>query len=86
MRAHLCLEAHHQLTRWLVDTYGENVVEDFDIVAMKYNMGRRAVSDTQETVHLGSRCKTGALMSAVCSEAGTKHNDGGGTPQGVQTK
>jgi hypothetical protein len=39
---HLRLEPHHQLTRWLVGTYGENVVEDLDLAAMERSMGRRA--------------------------------------------
>ncbi len=46
----LRLASHHQFTRWLVDTYGEVVVEDLDLAAMKKSMGRRAfrrsVSDT----------------------------------------
>ncbi len=189
---HLRLEAHHQLTRWLMNTYGENVVEDLDLAAMKRSMGRRAFrrsvsdaalgqvrpmatykaercgskltvadrwfpssqihhgcgcrliaehkldkmlacavtgelvdrdinaalnlrdwpghascgsvgatapfvsssvgsngdggSDAQATVHLGSRCKTGASVSAVRGEAGTEPTDRGGTPQGVQTR
>ena len=35
-------EAVHQLTRKLVNTYGEVVMEDLDIAAMKRSMGRRA--------------------------------------------
>ena len=189
---HLRLESHHQLTRWLVGTYGENVVEDLDLAAMKRSMGRRAFrrsvsdaalgqvrpmsvykaersgskltvadrwfpssqvhhgcgcrliaahkldkmlvcaltgelvdrdinaaknlrdwpdhascgsvgatapfvsssvgsngdggSDAQTTVHLGSGCKTGALVSAVRGEAGTEPSDRGGTPQGVHSR
>jgi len=47
---HLRREAIHQLTRRLVGTYGEVVIEDLDLAAMKRSMGRRAfrrsVSDT----------------------------------------
>ncbi len=39
---HLRQEARHQLTRRLVDTYGEAVAEDLDLAAMKRSMGRRA--------------------------------------------
>jgi putative transposase len=47
---HLRRESVHQLTRQLVSTYGEIVIEDLDLAAMKRSMGRRAfrraVSDT----------------------------------------
>jgi putative transposase len=47
---HLRRETWHQFTRELVTTYGEVVIEDLDIAAMKKSMGRRAfrrsVSDT----------------------------------------
>jgi putative transposase len=47
---HLRRESVHQLTRRLVGTYGEVVIEDLDLAAMKRSMGRRAfrrsVSDT----------------------------------------
>ena len=39
---HLRREAWHQLTHTLVSAYGEVVVEDLDIAAMKRSMGRRA--------------------------------------------
>jgi len=46
----LCRESVHRLTRQLVDTYGEVVVADLDLAAIKRPMGRRAlrraVSDT----------------------------------------
>ncbi|MHB8290227.1 MAG: transposase [Acidimicrobiales bacterium] len=38
----LRLESHHQLTRRLLDTYSENVIEDLDLVAMKHSMARWA--------------------------------------------
>jgi len=47
---HLRRESVHQLTRHLVGTYGEIVIEDLNLAAMKRSMGRRAfrraVSDT----------------------------------------
>jgi len=47
---HLRRESVHQLTRHLVDTDGEILIEDLDLAAMKRSMGkrafRRAVSDT----------------------------------------
>jgi putative transposase len=39
---HLRREAWHQLTHTLVSAYGEVVIEDLDIAAMKRSMGRRA--------------------------------------------
>jgi len=50
---HLRLESHHQLTRWLVDTYGENVIEDLDLGAMKRSMGRRAFRRSVSDAALG---------------------------------
>ncbi len=49
----LRLESHHQLTRWLVDTYGENVIEDLDLAAMKKSMGRRAFRRSVSDAALG---------------------------------
>ncbi len=51
---HLRREAIHQLTRWLVDTYGEIVIEDLDIAAMKRSMGRRAFRRSVADAGLGS--------------------------------
>jgi putative transposase len=46
---HLRQKSVHELTRQLVDTYGEIVTEDLDIAAMQRSMGgrafRRAASD-----------------------------------------
>jgi putative transposase len=39
---HIRRETWHSSTTWLVSTYGEIVVEDLDIAAMKKGMGRRA--------------------------------------------
>ena len=50
---HLRLESHHQLTRWLVDTYGENVIEDLDLAAMKRSMGRRVFRRSVSDAALG---------------------------------
>ena len=50
---HLRLESHHQLTRWLVGTYGENVIEDLDLAAMKRSMGRRAFRRSVSDAALG---------------------------------
>jgi len=50
---HLRREAIHQLTRWLVDTYGEIVIEDLDIAAMKRSMGRRAFRRSVADAGLG---------------------------------
>jgi len=35
-------EIYHYFTRNLVDTYGEVLIEDLDLAAMKRSMGRRA--------------------------------------------
>jgi putative transposase len=35
-------EAAHQITRWLVSTFGQVVIEDLDLAAMKKSMGRKA--------------------------------------------
>ena len=50
---HLRREAWHQLTHWLTATYGENVVEDLDIAAMKKSMGRRAFRRSVSDAALG---------------------------------
>jgi putative transposase len=50
---HLRLESHHQLTRWLVDTYSENVIEDLDLGAMKASMGHRAFRRSVSDAALG---------------------------------
>jgi putative transposase len=47
-------EAIHQLTRWLVDTYGEIVIEDLDLAAMKRSMGRRAFRRSVSDAGLGA--------------------------------
>lgn len=39
---HLRREAAHQLTTQLAGTYGQVVIEDLDVAAMKRSMGRRA--------------------------------------------
>ena len=39
---HLRREAAHQLTTELAGTYGQVVIEDLDVAAMKQSMGRRA--------------------------------------------
>jgi putative transposase len=51
---HLRREAIHQLTHQLVGTYGEIVIEDLDIAAMKRSMGRRAFRRSVADAGLGS--------------------------------
>jgi len=54
-RRAVCLrqESLHQLTRQLVGTYGEVVVEDLDIAGMKRSMGRRALRRSVSDAALG---------------------------------
>jgi transposase len=47
-------EAVHRLTRRLVDTYGEVVIEDLDLVSMKRSMGRRAFRRSVGDAGLGA--------------------------------
>jgi len=51
---HLRREATHQLTRRLVGTYGEIVIEDLDLAAMKRSMGRRAFRRSVSDAGLGA--------------------------------
>jgi len=51
---HLRRETIHRLTRWLVDTYGEIVIEDLDLAAMKRSMGRRAFRRAVADAGLGA--------------------------------
>jgi putative transposase len=51
---HLRREAIHQLTRQLVDTYGEIVIEDLDLAAMKRSVGRRAFRRAVSDAGLGA--------------------------------
>jgi len=51
---HLRREAIHQLTRRLVDTYGEVVIEDLDLAAMKRSMKRRAFRRSVSDAGLGA--------------------------------
>jgi len=60
---HLRREATHQLTRRLVGTYGEIVIEDLDIAAMKRSMGRRAFRRSVSDAGLG------AIRSALVYKA-----------------
>jgi putative transposase len=50
---HLRQEAWHQLTSELAATYGEVVIEDLDLVAMKRSMGRRAFRRSVSDAGLG---------------------------------
>lgn len=50
---HLRKEASHQLTTRLAGTYGEVVVEDLDVAAMKRSMGRRAFRRSVSDAALG---------------------------------
>lgn len=50
---HLRREAWHQLTHWLVSAYGEVVIEDLSIAAMKRSMGRRAFRRAVSDAALG---------------------------------
>jgi len=50
---HLRHDTIHQLTRRLVDTYGEIVIEDLDIAVMKRSMGRRAFRRSVANASLG---------------------------------
>jgi transposase len=47
-------ETIHQLTRRLVDTYGEVVLEDLDLAAMQRSMGRRAFRRSVADAGLGA--------------------------------
>jgi putative transposase len=47
-------ETVHQLTWWLVDTYGEVVLEDLDLAAMQRSMGRRAFRRSVSDAGLGT--------------------------------
>jgi len=47
-------DAIHHLTRWLVDTYGEVVIEDLDLAAMKRSMSRRAFRRSVADAGLGA--------------------------------
>lgn len=51
--AHLRKEASHQLTTWLAGEYGEVVIEDLDLAAMKRSMGRRAFRRSVSDAALG---------------------------------
>jgi putative transposase len=51
---HLRRETVHQLTRRLVDTYGEIVIEDLDLAAMKRSMGRRVFRRAVADAGLGA--------------------------------
>ncbi|EQD58011.1 transposase, IS605 OrfB family, partial [mine drainage metagenome] len=44
----------HQVTRQLVDTYGEIKIEDLNIAAMKRSMGRRAFRRSVSDAGLGA--------------------------------
>ena len=46
-------QAHHTLTSMLASTYGEIVIEDLDIAAMKKSMGRRAFRRSVSDAALG---------------------------------
>lgn len=50
---HLRREAWHQLTKELAATYGEVVIEDLDLAAMKKSMGRRAFRRSVSDAALG---------------------------------
>jgi putative transposase len=86
---HLRQETIHQLTRRLVDTYSEIVIEDLDIAAMKRSMGRRAfrrsVADTglgRLSPILGYKSERGQTMLTVADRffPSTKlHHGCGGT-------
>jgi len=47
-------ESIHQLTRYLVDTYGEVKIEDLNLAAMKRSMGRRAFRRSVSDAGLGA--------------------------------
>jgi len=47
-------ETVHQLTRWLVDTYGEVVIEDLDLAALQRSMSRRAFRRSVADAGLGA--------------------------------
>ena len=51
---HLRREAHHRFTSWLAGTYGEVVIEDLDLAAMKQGMGRRAFRRSVSDAALGA--------------------------------
>jgi putative transposase len=51
---HLRRESVHQLTRQLVDSYGEVVIEDLNLAAMKRSMGRRALRRAISDAGLGA--------------------------------
>ncbi len=50
---HLRREAAHQLTTELAGTYGQVVIEDLDVAAMKRSMGRRAFRRTVSDAAMG---------------------------------
>jgi putative transposase len=51
---HLRREAAHQLTTELAGTYGQVVIEDLDLAAMKQSMGRRAFRRAVSDAALGA--------------------------------
>ena len=51
---HLRREAAHQLTTELAGTYGQVVIEDLDLAAMKQSMGRRAYRRAVSDAALGA--------------------------------
>jgi len=53
-RVHLRRESVHQLTRQLVDSSGEVVIEDLNLAAMKRSMGRRALRRAISDAGLGA--------------------------------
>ena len=50
---HIRLDGYHKLTSQLVGTYGEVVIEDLNIAAMKRSMGRRAFKRSVSDAALG---------------------------------
>jgi len=89
---HLRRESVHQLTRRLVDTYGEVVIEDLDLAAMKRSMGRRAFRRAVADAGLGAvrptlayKAERGQTMLTVADRffASSKlHHNCGGTLTG----
>jgi putative transposase len=51
---HLRREAAHQLDTELAGTYGQVVIEDLDLAAMKQSMGRRAFRRAVSDAALGA--------------------------------
>jgi len=85
-------EVVHQLTRQLVDDYGEVVIEDLDLGAMKRSMGRRASRLAVFDAELGAISFTldyEAGRSGVCLVVADRffpsskiHDGGDGVPTG----